>query len=424
MPRISNDTLAIILGGGQGSRLFPLTATRSKPAVPIGGKYRLIDVPISGCLHADIRRIFVLTQFNSASLNRHISGTYRLDRFSSGFVEILAAEQTPDNPHWYQGTADAVRQAVRHFSQHDAEYELILAGDHLYRMDYAALVDAHRAYGADITIAAQPVDLETATQMGIFRFDRDGTIVAFEEKPKAERLAQIGRSIPGGSTFATHSDELPFMASMGIYVFTRRVLMNMLHHETGVDFGRELIPNALGKYKVMPYLHRGYWADVGTIESFYEANVMLGRPNAPFRFWDAERPIYTHLRHLPTSRVIDSHLTGSIVGEGCSLGRCHVADSVVGVRGAIAAGARVERSVLLGADFYEDGEPPGDLPALGVGRDVVLDRVIIDKNARIGDGARLVNEQNIDHADGDGYYIRGGIIVVPKNGVIRPGVVV
>ena len=421
---MSNDTLAIILGGGQGSRLFPLTATRSKPAVPIGGKYRLIDVPISGCLHADIRRIFVLTQFNSASLNRHISGTYRLDRFSSGFVEILAAEQTPDNPNWYQGTADAVRQAVRHFSQHDAEYELVLAGDHLYRMDYAALVDAHRAHGADITIAAQPVDADTATEMGIFRFDRDGTIVAFEEKPKAERLAQIGQSIPAGSTFASHSDELPFMASIGIYVFTRRALIDMLHREAGIDFGRELIPNALGKYKVMPYLHRGYWADVGTIESFYEANVMLGRPNAPFRFWDPERPIYTHLRHLPTSRMIDSHLTGSIVGEGCSLKGCHIADSVVGVRGVIAAGARVERSVLLGADFYEDGEAPGDLPALGVGRDVVLDRVIIDKNARIGDGARLVNEKNIEHADGDGYFIRSGIIVVPKNGVIRPGVVV
>ena len=420
----SNDTLAIILGGGQGSRLFPLTATRSKPAVPIGGKYRLIDVPISGCLHADIRRIFVLTQFNSASLNRHISGTYRLDRFSGGFVEILAAEQTPDNPNWYQGTADAVRQAVRHFTQHDAEYELVLAGDHLYRMDYAALVEAHRTTRADITIAAQPVDADTATQMGIFRFDRDGAIVAFEEKPKAERLAQIGRSIPSGSTFGTHTDEHPFMASMGIYVFTRRVLVDMLHRETGIDFGRELIPHALGKYKVMPYLYRGFWADVGTIESFYDANVMLGRRDAPFRFWDPERPIYTHLRHLPTSRMTDCHINGSVIGEGCSLNRCHVEGSVVGVRAAIGAGARVERSVLLGADFYEHGEPPGDLPPLGVGRNVVLDRVIIDKNARIGEGARLVNERNVDHADGDGYYIRGGIIVVPKNGVIRPGVVV
>ena len=419
-----NDTLAIILGGGQGSRLYPLTATRSKPAVPIGGKYRLIDVPISGCLHAEIRRIFVLTQFNSASLNRHISGTYRLDRFSGGFVEILAAEQTPDNPNWYQGTADAVRQAVRHFTQHDADYELILAGDHLYRMDYAALVAAHKAHQADITIAAQPVDPETATQMGIFRFDHDGAIVAFEEKPQPERLAQIGRSIPPGSTFGTHTDEQPFMASMGVYVFTRRVLVDMLHREEGIDFGRELIPNALGKYKVMPYLYRGYWADVGTIESFYDANVMLGRAAAPFRFWDPERPIYTHLRHLPASRLTDAHVSDSIVAEGGFLDQCRVADSVVGLRASIGSGAQVSRSVILGADFYEDGEPPGALPAIGVGRDVVLDRVILDKNARIGDGARLVNEQNVDQADGDGYYIRSGIIVVPKNGVIRPGTVV
>ena len=240
--RQTSDTLAIILGGGQGSRLFPLTATRSKPAVPIGGKYRLIDIPISGCLHADIRRIFVLTQFNSASLNRHISNTYRLDRFSGGFVEILAAEQTPDNPNWYQGTADAVRQAARHFSQHPADYYLILAGDHLYRMDYADLVDAHKRSGADITIAAQPVDLETATQMGIFRFDNEGNIVAFEEKPKPARLEQIGRSIPDGATFADHSDDQPFMASMGVYVFSRRVLLDMLEHEPGHDFGRDADP--------------------------------------------------------------------------------------------------------------------------------------------------------------------------------------
>jgi glucose-1-phosphate adenylyltransferase len=421
---MTSDTLAIILGGGQGSRLFPLTATRSKPAVPIGGKYRLIDVPISGCLHADIRRIFVLTQFNSASLNRHISGTYRLDRFSGGFVEILAAEQTPDNPNWYQGTADAVRQAVRHFAQHEAEYDLILAGDHLYRMDYCELVDAHKAQKADITIAAQPVDAETATQMGIFRFDREGKIVAFEEKPKSPRLAEIGRSIPPGSTFGQHSDAQPFMASMGVYVFTRRVLVEMLEREPGVDFGRELIPNALGKYKVMPYLYRGYWADVGTIESFYDANVMLGRPAAPFRFWDPKRPTYTHLRHLPGSRLTDCHVSDSIIADGCYLDRCRVNDSVVGIRSFVQSGATISRSVLLGADYYEDADPRGDLPALGIGRDVMLERTIVDKNARIGDGARLVNEQNIDHADGDGYYIRGGVIVVPKGGVIKAGTIV
>ena len=421
---MSKDTLAIILGGGAGSRLFPLTATRSKPAVPIGGKYRLIDIPISGCLHADIQRIFVLTQFNSASLNRHISNTYRLDRFSHGFCEILAAEQTPDNPNWYQGTADAVRQAARHFSQHDAKYDLILAGDHLYRMDYAALVDAHRQQQADITIAAQPVDPDTATQMGIFRFDQGGAIVAFEEKPKAPRLAEIGRSIPPGASFAEHTDDRPFMASMGVYVFSRQVLLDILAREPGHDFGRELIPNALGKYRVRSYLFRGYWADVGTIESFYENNVMLGRLDSPFHFWDAERPIYTHLRHLPGSLVPDARVRDSIVSEGCYLAGCDIHHSVVGVRSAVREGSSIRRSVLLGADFYEYGDPPAGLPALGIGKNVVVEHAIIDKNARIGDGARLTNESNVEHADGDGYYIRGGIIVVPKFGVVAPGLVV
>ncbi len=419
-----NDTLAIILGGGQGTRLFPLTATRSKPAVPIGGKYRLIDVPVSSCLHADIRRIYVLTQFNSASLNRHISNTYRLDRFSGGFVEIMAAEQTPDNPNWYQGTADAVRQAARHFEGYDARYYLILAGDHLYRMDYAEIIGAHEAQRADITIAAQPVDAETATQMGIFLFGRDGQIVAFEEKPKAARLQEIGRSVPEGATFASHSEEQPFMASMGIYVFSRRILLEMLKRESGLDFGRELIPGALGSYIVKPYLYRGYWADVGTIESFYEANVMMCRPSAPFSFWDPRHPTYTHLRHLPGSRLTDCRIRASIVDDGCYLDRCEVDNSIVGIRTSVRAGSRVTRSVLLGADYYEDEPESHESMALGIGRDVVVDRVIIDKNARIGDGARLVNEAGTVHADGDNYYIRGGIIVVPKGAVIAPGTVV
>ena len=413
------DTLAIILGGGQGSRLFPLTAARSKPAVPIGGKYRLIDVPISSCLHADIRRIYVLTQFNSASLNRHISNTYRLDRFSGGFVEILAAEQTPDNPNWYQGTADAVRQAARHFRGYPADYYLILAGDHLYRMNYAALLDAHRQHRADITIAAQPVNADTATQMGIFRFDREGKIVAFEEKPNAGRLKEIGRSIPDDATFATHSDAEPFMASMGVYVFSRQILLDMLEREKGDDFGRELIPGALPRYTVKPYLYRGYWADVGTIESFYDANVMLCRPGASFRFYDPHYPIYTHLRHLPGSRLTDCHIRSAIVDDGCFLEQSTIEESVVGIRTVVRAGARITRSVLLGADYYE--EDGGDGVGLGIGRDVVLNRVIIDKNARIGDGVHLVNERGVDNIDGDGYYIRSGIIIVPKGAVIPAG---
>lgn len=421
------DVLAIILGGGQGSRLFPLTELRSKPAVPLGGKYRLIDIPISNCLHADIRRIFVLTQFNSASLNRHIAQTYRMDLFSAGFVDILAAEQTPDNPHWYQGTADAVRQARRHFARHDADYYLILAGDHLYRMDYSEMVETHVERQADITICAQPVDAANAASMGIFRFDRGGQIVAFEEKPKAERLGEIGRSIPVGAVFGGYQEERPFIASMGVYLFSRDVLLDMLAEGGATDFGREVIPAALGKYRVNSYLFRGYWADVGTVASFYEANVMLTLPNAPFNFYDPHRPIYTHPRFLPGSRLSECTVRHSIVAEGCYVDRCQIEDSIVGIRTSVQKGTTIRRSVLLGADYYEADEaapPRGDGPRLGIGENVTLDRVIVDKNARIGDGARLVNEQNVQEANGGGYYIRSGVIIVPKDGIIRPGTIV
>jgi len=421
---VNNEVLALILGGGRGTRLFPLTQHRSKPAVPIGGKYRLIDVPVSNCLHADMRRIFVLTQFNSASLNRHIAQTYRMDLFTQGFVEILAAEQTPDNPHWFQGTADAVRQASRHFERYDADYYLILAGDHLYRMDYCELVDGHIDRKADITIAAQPVTEREASAMGIFRFDRTGRIVAFDEKPNADRLAEIGRSIPAGSTFGAHSPEKPFVASMGIYVFSRDVLLDILRHDTAKDFGREVIPAALDTYRVNSHLFRGYWADVGTVDSFYHANIQLTRRGGPFTFYDPRRPIYTHPRFLPGSRVSDCTLREVIIAEGCFVDHCTVEASVIGIRTTIQPGAEIRRSVLLGADFYEaddDATARGDGPRLGIGHDVVLDRVIVDKNARIGDGARLVNEAGAQDADGDGYFIRSGVIVVPKGGVIKPG---
>jgi glucose-1-phosphate adenylyltransferase len=424
---VNNEVLALILGGGQGTRLFPLTQQRSKPAVPIGGKYRLIDIPVSNCLHADVRRIFVLTQFNSASLNRHIAQTYRMDLFSHGFVEILAAEQTPDNANWFQGTADAVRQAARHFVRYDADYYLILAGDHLYRMDYCELVDSHVDHKADITIAAQPVTVEDASAMGIFRFDKTGRIVAFEEKPNRARLEEIGQSIPAGSTLAGATAGKPFVASMGIYVFSRDVLLEILERETSTDFGREIIPAALSQYRVSPYLFRGYWADVGTVDSFYDANVMLTRADAPFSFYDPRRPVYTHPRFLPGSRISDCAIREAIVAEGCNLERCTIDDTVVGIRTTVQPGARIRRSVLLGADFYEaeDGAPArGDAPRLGIGRDVELDRVIVDKNARIGDGARLVNEHGLTHGDGDGWHIRDGIIIVPKDAVVRAGTVV
>ena len=417
-----DDVLTLILGGGRGNRLFPLTRMRSKPAVPIGGKYRLIDIPISNCLHAGLKKIFVLTQFNSASLNRHIALTYRLDMFSQGFVEVLAAEQTPESSDWFQGTADAVRQAARHFVGHDADHYLILAGDHLYRMDFCDLVEAHIENRADITIAAQPVNPSDATQMGIFLFDNEGQIAGFEEKPKAARLAEMRGSVPHGSTAGGVTPERPFVASMGIYVFSREVLLEMLR-EPGIDFGKELIPRALSTRRVHPYIYRGYWADVGTIQAFYDANIQLTRPDAPFNFFHPRFPMYTRPRFLPATRAHECRIDMSILAEGCVLDQCTITDSVVGIRTHVDRGTRISRSVLLGADFYEEGATDDDVP-LGIGRDVVLDRVIVDKNARIGEGSRLTNENKVDSADGDGYYIRDGIVIVPKGGTVKPGTII
>jgi glucose-1-phosphate adenylyltransferase len=417
-----NDVITLILGGGRGTRLFPLTHMRSKPAVPLGGKYRLIDIPISNCLHAGLKRIFVLTQFNSASLNRHIAQTYRLDVFSDGFVEVLAAEQTPESSNWFQGTADAVRQAARHFAGYEADHYLILAGDHLYRMDFCDLIDTHVEHGADITIAAQPVSLADAIGMGIFRFDREGQIDGFEEKPDAARLGEIGGSIPRGSTLGGTTADKPFVASMGIYVFSREALFETLE-EPGIDFGREILPKALHTHHVHPYIFRGYWADVGTIEAFYDANIQLTQRGAPFNFFHPRWPVYTHPRFLPGTRTYNCRIDASIVAEGCYLDECEIRDSVVGIRTHVGTGARITRSVLLGADFYEEESNGGGL-TLGVGRDVVLDRVIVDKNARIGDGVRLVNEKGVEHFDGDGYVIRNGIIIVPKGARVMSGVTV
>ena len=416
-----NDVLTIVLGGGRGTRLFPLTFLRSKPAVPIGGKYRIIDVPISNCLHAGLKRIYVLTQFNSASLNRHIAQTYRMDLFSGGFVEVLAAEQTPEGEQWFQGTADAVRQAARHFRDVEAEYYLILAGDHVYRMDFAELIETHIERDADITIAAQPVSAADATQMGIFRFDANGHIIGFEEKPQSDRLTQMGSSAPAHSPAGLLTADKPFVASMGIYVFSRDVLYDILARDRAVDFGREIIPHALGTRRVHTHLYRGFWADVGTVSSFYDVNLMLTQRGAPFSFFHPTRPIYTRPRFLPAAQIHACRIDEALVADGASLDTCEIEQSVVGIRMTIRRGTRITRSVLLGADFYE--EHLGDLP-LGIGRNAVLDRVIVDKNARIGDGARLVNERGIQDADGDGYYIRSGIIVVPKGGVVKPGTIV
>jgi glucose-1-phosphate adenylyltransferase len=414
-----HDVLTLILGGGRGTRLYPLTHMRSKPAVPIGGKYRLIDIPISNCLHAGLKRMFILTQFNSASLNRHVAQTYRLDMFSDGFVEVLAAEQTPDSSDWFQGTADAVRQAARHFAGYDADYYLILAGDHLYRMDFCELIDEHIDSRADITIAAQPVNRTDATQMGIFLFDQLGHINGFEEKPNAARLAEMKSSAPRGAHVGGLTPDKPFVASMGIYVFSRDVLLETLERP-GIDFGKEIIPAALNSLNVHSYLYRGYWADVGTVEAFYDANIQLTQRGAPFNFFDPNRPIYTHQRFLPATRAFDCRIDRSIVAEGSYLDSCSITDSVVGIRSRVGKGAKISRSVLLGADFYQDEEARTDVE-LGIGENVVLDRVIVDKNAHIADGVKLVNESGQANADGDGWYIRDGIIVVPKGAVITKG---
>jgi glucose-1-phosphate adenylyltransferase len=417
---IMRDVLTLILGGGRGTRLFPLTHMRSKPAVPIGGKYRLIDVPISLCLHAGLNRIFVLTQFNSASLNRHIYSTYRLDPFSDGFVDILAAEQTPDNPDWYQGTADAVRQASRHFLNLETDHYLILAGDHLYRMDFRELLDAHVERKADITIAAQPVTIDDAPAMGIFHFDRNGQICGFEEKPNRARLESFRSSVPDGTSLPGQVAGKPYVASMGIYVFSRQVLLDVLA-QPGTDFGKEIIPASLGTYRVSAYLYDGYWADVGTIRSFYDANIMLTGRGAPFSFFHAKHPIYTHPRFLPPPRVNRSMLDAVLIGDGAYLDSSTVEASVVGVRTIVRPGARITRSVLLGADTYDEPKATGGAIPLGIGHDVVLDRVIVDKNARIGDGCRLTNEKKLETYDGQGLYIREGIVIVPKGAEVGEG---
>jgi glucose-1-phosphate adenylyltransferase len=420
-----HSVLTLILGGGRGNRLFPLTWTRSKPAVPIGGKYRLIDVPVSNCLHANLRRIFVLTQFNSASLNRHVAQSYRLDHFSQGFVDILAAEQTPDSTSWFQGTADAVRQAWRHFHSMPADHILILAGDHLYRMNLGELITDHIEQDADVTIAAQPCDPDTSTQMGIFLFDGTGQISGFEEKPTLERLGQIGQSVPKDSRVASWiSPQRPFIASMGIYVFSKQVLLDALEqYADAVDFGKEIIPAVIGTRRVRAFLYRGYWEDVGTIGSFFEANLKLTDPTPAFTFHDKDAPVYTHPRFLAGSTLQDCRISRAMVAEGCALDACEIDRAVVGIRTQIRAGARITNSVLLGADYYSRDLDDTGVP-LGIGRDVVLDRVIVDKNARVGDGARLVNAAGIQEVDGPGYAIREGIIIVPKGATIAPGTVV
>ena len=415
------DALAIILGGGRGTRLFPLTHERAKPAVPIGGKYRLIDIPISNCLNSNLRRIFVVTQYNSESLNKHVALTYNFDNFSPGFVTILAAEQTEERSDWFQGTADAVRQIRRHARAHPSKEVLILSGDQLYQMDFRKMQEEHRRTKADATVAVIPVPAEQTSGFGILKVDGDGRIVHFEEKPPAERLPDLESDVPGHGK--------AFLASMGIYMFGRESLQTAIEDPSLVDFGRHVIPRAIGAMRVQSHFFQGYWEDVGTIRAYYQANLDLCESVPPFDFHDATRPVYTHPRFLPSTKIEDCTLRSALVSEGCILMGAEIERSVVGIRSRIGHGTSIRESLVLGADFYESikeieraeslGRPP-----VGIGPDCVIESAIVDKNARVGRGVRIVNEEGLQEKDGDGYYIREGIVFIPKEGVIPDGTVI
>jgi len=412
-----------ILGGGQGTRLWPLTRDRAKPAVPVGGKFRLIDIPISNSLQAGIDRIFVITQFNSASLHRHIAQTYRFDAFSSGFVNILAAEQTVERREWYQGTADAVRQTLTRLLEPGPPEVLILSGDQLYLMHIAEFIQAHRERDADLTIAVKPVTRQEAPAFGILRLDPSGRVVQFVEKPKEpEQLDAIALDEHTRTALGFPAPPGSLLASMGIYVFRPEVLKELLIGSNSVDFGREVIPQTLQDYRVYAFPHNDYWADIGTIPNFHQANLDLTLPLPPLNLYDPDFRLYTHPRFLPGTKVTECFVQCSILSEGSILSGSRVTDSIIGIRAVVRSGAIIERTVIMGANYWEtDGSSE---ISIGVGRDCHIRNAIIDFNARIGDGCKLINSAGVQELDNENYAIREGIIVVPKNAVIPPGTVI
>jgi len=424
--------LAVILGGGAGNRLFPLTQQRSKPAVPIGGKYRLVDIALSNCINSDVLRTFVLTQYNSASLNRHVAQTYRFSPFSNGFVEILAAEQTPESPQWFQGTADAVRQVLPHIRNWGIDTLLILSGDHLYRMDYREFLERHNQTDADVTVSVIPCEPGPASEFGLLKTDETGRIVEFKEKPKGDDLNSMRVDTTTLGLDAVEAQRRPFLASMGIYVFKYDRLEQLLAEDPSwIDFGKHVIPAAIKSRKVQAYMFDGYWEDIGTIGAFYRANLDLTTKIPKFNLFDAEAPVFTRARYLPPSKIEESEINDSIVSDGCIINGAKVTNSVVGVRSRISKGVQIESAYLMGADFYQTFEEMRvdlgkGLPRVGMGEGTVIKRAIIDKNARIGRNARLLNEAGVTEADGPGgsYFIRDGIIIVPKNAVIVDGTII
>ncbi len=416
---LRNSTLAIIMGGGAGSRLYPLTKDRAKPAVPLAGKYRLVDIPISNCINSGVRQVFVLTQFNSASLNRHIARTYKFDQFARGFVEVLAAQQTPEGERWYQGTADAVRMNLRYFLESDHEYYMILSGDQLYRMDFRLVMSQHLETGADLTIATLPVNARDASGFGIMKTDEEGRIHEFVEKPKDAAVLEALR-MPDKTLLemGLGLDEPRYQASMGIYVFNRQALVESLDNDL-MDFGKNIIPAALKKYHVHAFNFQGYWEDIGTIRSFFEANLDLCKLVPQYDFFDSAAPIFTHARFLPATKINGAQIHQALISDGCIITDAHVETAVIGLRSIIESGTTIRDCIIMGADFYAGaaGTDP-NRPAPGIGRNCRIERAIIDKNVHIGDNVVITPSGKPDKLDHELFCIRDGIVVIPKDTVI------
>ncbi|MCS1407730.1 MAG: Glucose-1-phosphate adenylyltransferase [Verrucomicrobia subdivision 3 bacterium] len=415
---LASDVLCIILGGGAGYRLFPLTKERAKPAVPLGGKYRLVDVPISNCINSGFKRIYVLTQFNSASLHRHISQSYKFDQFGGGFVEILAAEQTPTSTSWYEGTADAVRKNFIHLLNHPFKYLLILSGDQLYSMDCKDLVMHHVEHGAEITVATTPVYQESVAGFGIMEMDSDFRIKRFEEKPSDPELQEsLKLENEWYPRLNIEGDQPRWLASMGIYVFNREALEPSLEGQQ-TDFGKHIIPGAIQKQRVFSYIFQGYWEDVGTIRSFFEANLDLAKPLPQFNLFEGKAPIYTRPRFLPATKINGATIKYSLVADGCVINGATIIDSQLGVRSIVNSGCELNRVVMMGSDSYEIASSGESLTRIGIGRGSKISNAIIDKNARIGENCTISPEGKLENHDSDNFFVRDGIVIVPKNATI------
>ena len=422
---MSKQMLSVILGGGAGTRLYPLTASRSKPAVPIAGKYRLVDIPISNCLNSGITRMFVLTMYNSASLNRHIKNTYHFSAFSSAFVDILAAEQTPDNPTWFLGTADAVRQGLRHIAPFDSEYILILSGDQLYQIDFQEMLAHHQEKGADVTLATIPVTKKEASEFGILKTE-DGMITSFIEKPKTGLEEWISDT---GDEMRSKGKE--YLASMGIYLFNRQLLFDLLQNEfkDAADFGKEIIPQSIGKYKVASYQYEGYWEDIGNIPAFFHANIGLTKELPEFNLFDNTRTIYTRARMLPPAKISGTRLDHSVIADGCIINAAHIENAVIGIRSRIGNDTTLINTYMMGSDYYETLEDIAvdiehGIPQLGIGSRCTIQNAIIDKNCRIGDDVRIIGGEHIEDGDSPLYTVKDGIVVLKKGAVLPNGFVI